>query len=88
MTADLGRVRGRYAGLQTYLKTILSELNEHISSESCEREKLLGFKNSVTAIVEQCATVHNEILSLIKPEEIEAEVVNHMKNLEPVLSFD
>ncbi|CAB4013066.1 PREDICTED: uncharacterized protein LOC100197852 [Paramuricea clavata] len=84
MTADLGRVRSRYAGLQTYLKTILSELNEHISSENCEREKLLGFKNSVTAIVEQCASVHNEILSLLKPEEIEAEVVNHMKNLEPV----
>lgn len=27
--------------------------------------------------------MHEEILSLVKPEEIEAEVINHMKSLEP-----
>ena len=30
------------------------------------------------------AIVHNEILALCKPEEIESEVVEHMKSLEPV----
>ena len=83
MSEALGRVKGRYAGLQSYLKTVLSELNECVSADHCEQEKVLGFKNSVATIVEQCGVVHSEILSLIKPEEIEAEVVTHMRSLEP-----
>ena len=44
----------------------------------------MGLKNSVVAIVGQLGIVHNEILNLIEPKEIEPEVVDHMKSLEPV----
>ena len=44
----------------------------------------MGLKNSVVAIVGQLGIVHNEILNLIESKEIEPEVVDHMKSLEPV----
>ena len=79
-STDISRAKGRYA-----LKSVLSHLNDYVSSESdCEQDKLLGLKNNVVAIVGQLGIVHNEILNLIEPEEIEPEVVDHMKSLEPV----
>jgi hypothetical protein len=84
-STDTIRAKGRYAGLKTYLKSVLSELNDYVSSESdCKQDKLLGLKSSVVAIVGQLGIVHNEILNLIEPKEIEPEVVEHMKSLEPV----
>ena len=44
MAEALGRVKGGYAGLQSYLKTVLSELNECVNADGCEQEKILGFK--------------------------------------------
>ena len=73
MTEKLTRNKGRYLGLQTYLKNVTGELHGYVSSEGNEQSKLLGFKNSV----------HEEILSLVKPEEIGTEVINNMKSLEP-----
>ena len=75
----------RAKGLNTYLKTLLSELNEYVSSEDgdCEQAKLMGLKSSVAGILEQLTRVHDEILSLIDPKDIEPEIINHMKALEP-----
>ena len=42
-----------------------------------------GLKNTLTQLITQYGTVHEEILSLVKPEEIGMEVINHMKSLEP-----
>ena len=67
-----------------YLNSVLSELSGYVSSGSCEQNKLLGYKNNVDTIFGQLAIVHNEILVLCKPEEIESEVVEHMKSLKPV----
>ncbi|CAB4033226.1 Transposable element Tcb2, partial [Paramuricea clavata] len=85
MEEKLARAKGRHLGLGAYLKTLLSELNEYVSSESgdCEQSKLLGLRNNVASIIEQLATVHNEILSLIDPKDIEPEIICHMKALEP-----
>ncbi|CAB4038851.1 PREDICTED: uncharacterized protein LOC100197852, partial [Paramuricea clavata] len=85
MEENLARAKGRHLGLDAYLKTLLSELNEYVSSESgdCEQSKLLGLRNNVASIIEQLATVHNEILSLIDPKDIEPEIIRHMKALEP-----
>ena len=85
MEEKLARAKGRHLGLDAYLKTLLSELNEYVSSESgdCEQSKLLGLRNNVASIIEQLATVHNEILSLIDAKDIEPEIIRHMKALEP-----
>ena len=83
MTERLARAKGRYLGLQTYLKNVTGELHGHVSSEGNEQSKLLGFKNTLTQLITPYNTVHEEILSLVKPEEIGAEVINHMKSLEP-----
>ena len=83
MTERLARAKGRYLGLQTYLKNVTGGLHGHVSSEGNEQAKLLGFKNTLTQLITPYNTVHEEILSLVKPEEIEGEVVNHMKSLEP-----
>jgi hypothetical protein len=61
------RARGRHAGLLTYLKSILSEVNEYISADDCEQTKLMGYKNIVVKNVEQLDAIHSEILSLIDP---------------------
>ena len=84
MLTEIARAKGRYAGLKVYLNSILSKFSGYVSSGSCEQNKLLGYKNNVDTIVGQLAIVHNEILALCKPEEIESEVVEHMKSLEPV----
>ena len=85
MVENLARAKGRHLGLSTYLKTLLSELNGYVFSEDgdCEQSKLLGLINSVTSLVEQLATVHNEILSLIDLKDIGPEILNHMKEVEP-----
>ena len=83
MTEKLTRTKGRYLGLQTYLKNVTGELHGYVSSEGNEQSKLLGFKNTLTQLITQYGTVHEEILSLVKPEEIGTEVINHMKSLEP-----
>ena len=43
----------------------------------------MGLKNTVSGILEQSAIVHNEIINRLEPKDIEAEVVEHMKTLEP-----
>ena len=83
MTEKLTRIKGRYLGLQTYLKNVTGELHGYVSSEGNEQSKLLGFKNTLTQLITQYGTVHEEILSLVKPEEIGTETINHMKSLEP-----
>ena len=83
MAEKLTRTKGRYLGLQTYLKNVTGELHGYVSSEGNEQSKLLGFKNTLTQLITQYGTVHEELLSLVKPEEIGTEVINHMKSLEP-----
>ena len=79
----LQRARGRHAGLLTYSKSILSEVNESISAEDCEQTKLTGYKNIVAKNVEHLEAIHSEILSLIDPKDMTAEIMTHMKGLEP-----
>jgi hypothetical protein len=38
MATDLGKAKGRLAGLSAYLKIILQELDQYVSSEDCESE--------------------------------------------------
>jgi hypothetical protein len=83
MTEKLARAKGRHIGLATYLKSLTSELNEYISSGSCEQVKLLGLKSTLLKNVEQYSIVHEEILSLIDTESVGTEVISHMKSLEP-----
>ena len=79
MTEKLTRTKGRYLGLQTYLENVTGELHGYVSSEGNEQSKILGFnKDTLTQRITQYGTVHEEILSLVKPEEIGSEVINHM----------
>lgn len=76
--------RGRHTCLLTYLKSILSEVNEYISADNCEQTKLMGYKNIVVKNVEQLDAIHSEILSLIDPtDDMTTEIMGHMKGLEP-----
>ena len=61
MAERLARAKGRYVGLQTYLKNVTGELNGYVSSED----------------MTQYGTVHEEILSLLETNKIEVEVINH-----------
>ncbi len=54
-----------------------------MSLPKTEQVKLLGLKNTVSSILERLAIVHNEILKMFDPKDIEAAVVEHMKALEP-----
>ena len=83
MATEFSKAKGRLADLSVYLKTLLQELNQYVSSEDCEQAKLLGLKNTVSSILEQSAIVHNEITNRLEPKDIEAEVVKHIKTLEP-----
>jgi hypothetical protein len=58
MEEILARAKGRHLGIDAYLKTLLSELNEYVSSErgDCEQSKLLGLRNNVASIIEQLPT--------------------------------
>jgi hypothetical protein len=56
MAPDLGKAKGRLAGLSAYLKIILQELDQYVSSEDCEQAKLLGLRNTVSSILEQLTT--------------------------------
>ena len=83
MATDLSKAKGRLAGLSVYLKTLLQELGQYVSSEDCEHAKLLGLRNTVSSILEQLAIVHNEVINMLEPKDIEAAVVEHMKATEP-----
>ena len=52
--------KGRHIGLAIYLKSLTSELNEYISSGSCEQVKLLdlGLKSTLLKNVEQYSIAH------------------------------
>ena len=81
------RAKGRYTGLKTYLKLTLGDLNSYISSDHCEQIKILGFKATVSGVLEQLTVCHNKIISFINPKEVEAEVIEHMKGIEPSYSI-
>ena len=81
------RAKGRYTGLKTYLKLTLGDLNSYISSDDCEQIKILGFKATVSGILEQLTVCHNKVISFIDPKEVEAEVIEHMKGIEPSYSI-
>ena len=83
MATDLSRAKGRLAGLSVYLKTLLQEFSQYVSFEDCEHAKLLGLRNTVSSILEQSAIVHNEVINMLEPQDIEAAVVEHMKTIEP-----
>ena len=82
MAERLARAKGRFVRLQTYLKNGTGKLNGYVSLEDSEQSKLLGFKNILSQLMTQYGTVHEEILSLLETDKIEAEVINHMKTLE------
>ena len=65
MTERLARAKGRYLGLQTYLKNLTGELHGHVSSKGNEQSKLLGFKNTLTQLITPYNTVHEEIYPLL-----------------------
>ena len=88
MATDLSRAKGRLAGLSVYLKTLLQELSQYVSSEDCENAKLLGLRNTVSSILELSAIVHNEVINMLEPQDIEAAVVEHMKTIEPSYHVD
>ena len=79
----LQRAQGRHAGILAYLKLLLSEVNEFISAEDCEQTKLMGFKNIIVKNVAQLDSIHREILYLLDPKDMPAEIMGHMKGLEP-----
>ena len=83
MATALDKSKGRLAGLTVYSKTLLQELDRYVSSEDCEQAKLLGLRNTVSSILEQLAVVHNEIINMLEPKDIEAAVVEHMTALQP-----
>ena len=83
MSANLDRKRCRQAGLRVYRKSILGEINSCILDDGSEQAKLVGFKASVLTVVEQLTAIHEKILALIDPAEIEKEVLEHMKLLQP-----
>ena len=87
MAADLSRAKGRLTGLSVYLKTLLQELSQYVSSEDCKHAKLLGLRNTVSSILEQSAIVHNEVINMLEPKDIEAAVVEHMKTMEPIMCW-
>ena len=62
---------------------ILREVNEYISAEDCEQTELRGYKNIVAKNVEHLEAIHSEILALIDPKDMTAEIMTHMKGLEP-----
>ncbi len=67
MAENVARVKGRYAGLKTYLKSLLGELNLYVSSDDCD--KTVGVEeHGIAGILEQLAVVYNEIISLIDPK--------------------
>ena len=66
-----------------YLKTLLQELSQCVSSEDCERAKLLMLRNTVSSIFEHLPIVHHEEINMLEPKDIEAAVVEHMKAIEP-----
>ncbi len=75
--------QGRHAGILAYLKLLLSEVNEFISAEDCEKTNLMGFKNIIVKNVAQLDSIHQEILSSLDPKDMPAEIMGHMKGLEP-----
>ena len=83
MSANLDRKRCRQAGLRVYLKSILGEINSCVLDDGSEQAKLVDFKASVLTVVEQLTAIHEKILALINPAEIEKEVLEHMKLLQP-----
>ena len=69
--------------MRVYLKSILGEINSCVLDDGSEQAKLVGFKASVLTVVEQLTVIHEEILALIDPAEIEKEVLEHMEVLQP-----
>ena len=42
----------------------------------------MGLRNTVSSILEQSAIVHNEVINMLEPQDIEAAVVEHLKTIE------
>ena len=62
MSTEIGRVKGKYAGLKACLKLFLCELSCYVSFKDCEQDKLLGYKHNVDVIYEQRERVfHRDI---------------------------
>ena len=58
--------KGRYLGLETYLKNVTGEIHGYVSSEGNEQSNLLGLRILMTQLITQYGTEHEEFLSLVK----------------------
>jgi len=82
MAASL-RKKARRNGLRIYLKEVIGEINEVLMDESVLEAKIRGFKSSLRNVVDQLLAVDDEVLNILEPDEVENDVIESMKILEP-----
>ena len=81
--AALVRKQSRRKGLRTNLESLILRMNDALSDEAASKATLLGLKNNLCNAVEHLATIDEEILGLLDPDDVENDVLESCKVLDP-----
>lgn len=82
--AALARKITRRSGIRTHFETTLDDVSKYLTEDVHEKAKLLGFKKSLESLVKQLDLIDDEVVKLIDPEQVEADVIESLELIKPV----
>ena len=73
----------RRKGLRAHVQTVMGQLSEALNDEASSKSSLLALRNSLSVGLEQIAVLDDEILGLLDPDDVETDVIEGLKIVEP-----
>ena len=70
-------------GFRTHLANVIGRLEGALSDSTVSHADLLGLRSSLSSALEQLNAVDDEVIALLKPEEVATYVLECIKVLEP-----
>ena len=81
--SSLGRIIARRKALRIFFEKTLFEAKEYLEGPECTEARLIGLKGGLTDQTEQLNSVDEDIVNALDPADVEADVLDSLKILEP-----
>ena len=80
---SLVRKINRRKGLRIQFESVMSRVRDALLDEGVTKTKLIGLKNNLVGMIEALNAIDEEVMNSIEPQNVEADVLESMKILEP-----
>ncbi|XP_057308167.1 uncharacterized protein LOC130646050 [Hydractinia symbiolongicarpus] len=81
--SDLQKKINQRKAIRIQTSSVIKRIEKQLSDENATHVKLLGLQNNLVNKIEQLNMLNDEVLALLKPEEVEQDVLESMEYTDP-----